>query len=313
MTGSARTRSKRTWIGSGEMYAIIAVVAQSLVILLQRAAAISVDPIVGSFFNMIPVALVGAVGLGIAHRRNGQAFGRPRALAILAAAGGGLSANVIALPIFLRALSLGGAVIATPAVASSVIWAGLLAWMLLKQPLSRLALYGFVVFLVGLTMLGLGQSSDIPLSERWVYAIPYGVLVAMLYGLTMTLTGYSLRLGLSQSGSVGINGMVSLLGLWLLSLWQSRSIAGIGTDMIMLLLAGLLQAMALVATTAAFARTSVVSVGIILVTNVVWTSLLSWLLLDDALNGVMFVALLVVLAGLILAQYGQSIERKAHG
>lgn len=299
--------------GKGELFAGAGMVFQTLAILSQRVAALAIEPVLGAVINTLPLMLAGLAGLMISRQQFGSLLGQPTRKAILASIVGALSSGVLALPLFLAALSLGGAVIVAPVAASGVIWAGLLSWKVLGQSLQRQTFLGLVVFACGLVILTKGQASGETLGEQWFWAIPLGLLVALLYGLTMTMTGYSLSKGLSQGASVGISGIVGFLGLgaWLLIQGQPLQLGVRETGM--LLLAGVFQALALVMVTAAFARTTVVSVGLIIVTNIVWTSLLSWALLGDTLNSVMAIGLVVILGGLILAQMGRTVKAPESG
>jgi drug/metabolite transporter (DMT)-like permease len=292
--------------GIGEALAVIAVICISLGVVYQRAAAIHVNAIVGSFINIIPVFLTGLIYLWISSRNSRSTFGKPTRLAIVAGVGGALSANMIGLPIFLKALSIGGAVIVTPIVASSVIWASILARIMIGQRLSKYVYIGFGVFVAGMILLMAGQLHGIPLSAKWYFAVPLALAVAILYGVTMSLTGYSLANGLSESGSVAINGISSLAGLGILVIIQHQPISIFQSDSYKLILAGILQAAGLIASTAAFAKTTVVSVSTILVTNIIWTSLLTWAILGDTLNPMMAIALGIALCGLIIVQYSRS-------
>ncbi len=297
---------KSRGLGIGEALAVVAVICISLGAVYQRAAAIHADAIVGSFINILPVFVGGLIYLWLSPRASGSPFGKPTRWAVVAGVGGALAANVIGLPIFLKALSFGGAVIVIPIVASSVIWASLLARIMLGQRMSKYVFLGLGVFVVGLVLLMAGQASGTPLSARWYLAVPLALGVAILYGITMSLTAYSLENGLSQSGSVAISGVVSLAGLGILVLIGRQPIPIFHAEALKLILAGVLQIAGLIASTAAFARTSVVSVGTILVTNIIWTSLLTWAFLGDSLNPLMAVALGVALCGLIIVQYARS-------
>lgn len=304
-TVPGRESASRIIVGAGEVLAFVGVVLQSLAILFQRAAAVVIDPVVGALINVVPLAILGLSGLLFDRLSKGCAFGRPSRRAILAVLVAALSANLIAPPIFLRALSLGGAVIVGSIVASSGIWAGLTSWLFLGQSPSRMTLGGLWTFLVGLTILTIGQTQDVPLSDQWMLSIPFALLVALLYGLTMTLTGSAISEGLSQSGYVGISGLVGVVGLSARVVLLGRVLSVGNREIGILLVAGTFQALGLLAATAAFARTTVVSVATIMATNVIWTSVLSSAFLGDRLNGVMAAGLFVILGGLILAQWGR--------
>jgi len=297
---------KSRLFGIGETLAVVAVLCQALAVVSQRAAAINVNPIVGSFVNIGPVFFGGLIYLWLSRRTTGSSFGKPTRLALVASVVGALSSNVIALPILLKALSLGGAVIVSPIVASTVIWAAVLARVMMGQRLTKYAYFGFGIFGIGLILLIVGQMSGAPLSAQWYLAVPLALAVAILYGVTMSLTGYSLANGLSQSGSIVISGVTGAFGLGVLVVILRQPIAIPLPDALKLILAGVLQASGLIASTAAFAKTSVLSVATILVTNIIWTSLLAWAFLGDTLNPLMAIALGITLCGLILVQYSRS-------
>jgi drug/metabolite transporter (DMT)-like permease len=299
--------------GKGELLAVVSVVCISFGVVYQRAASISVDPIAGSFINILPVFVGGMIYSYFSKGTAGALFGKPTLLAIAAGIGGSLSANVIGLPVFLKALSYGGAAIVTPIVASSAIWAGLLARILVKQPIAKNTLSGFCVFMLGMVLLMVGQTRGIPLNPQWYWAIPLALIVAILYGITMSLTAYSLANGLSQGGSVAISGGTGLVGLGMMTMIGRQNFTLLYPDSYKLIFAGILQIAGLIASTAAFSRTSVVSVGTILVTNIIWTSLLTWAFLGDSINLLMAVALVLALLGLIIVQYSRSKRNKKDG
>jgi drug/metabolite transporter (DMT)-like permease len=302
-------KEKRARVFSvGEALAVIAVICISLGVVYQRAVAVHANAIVGSFINIIPVFLAGLIYLCLSWRTTRSAFGNPTRWAIAAGVGGALSANMVGLPIFLKALSIGGAVIVSPIVASAVIWASVLARIMIGQRLPKYVYIGFGIFGTGMILLMAGQMSGIPLSAQWYFAVPLALAVAILYGITMSLTSYSLANGLSQSGFVAINGIASLAGLGVLVIIQHQPLNLLQADSFKLILAGILQAAGLIASTAAFAKTTVVSVGTILVTNIIWTSILTWAFLGDSLNPLMAIALGVALCGLIIVQYSRSKE-----
>ncbi len=302
----SNSKPKPAILGAGEILAVIAVICISLSVVFQRAASNSANMITGSFINILPVFLGGFIYLWLSSRKDGTTFGSPTPYAIAAGIGGAVATNVIGLPIFLKALSLGGAVIVTPIVASAVIWAGIFARIMIGQRLSKYILLGLVIFAFGLILLIAGQVSTTALNGHWYFAIPLAFVVAILYGFTMSLTAFSLKNGLSQSGSVAISGITSLTGLGLLIVIERQPIHIFQPATFILIIAGILQIAGLIASTAAFAKTTVVSVGSILVTHIIWTSIIAWAFLGDVLNSLMAFALAIAFFGLIIVQYGHS-------
>jgi len=297
---------KSRLFGTGETLAVVAVICQAAAVVSQRAAAVTVNPIVGSLVNIGPLFFGGLIYLWLSRRTTGSPFGKPTRWALVAGVVGALASNVIALPILLKALSLGGAVIVAPIVASAVIWAAILARIMIGQRLTKYAYFGFGIFGAGLVLLMVGQMSGTPLSAQWYFAVPLALAVAILYGITMSLTGYSLANGLSQSGSIVISGITGACGLGALVIILRQPMVILLPDTLKLILAGILQASGLIASTAAFSKTSVLSVATILVTNIILTSLLAWAFLGDTLNPLMTIALGIALCGLILVQYSRS-------
>ena len=128
---------------------------------MMRAAALSVDGLLGSLLRLVPVALTGWVT--VATRRTGRrreadkrgAVGGTELLWLLV--GGAVSYALGAILSF-RALAIGGLAIAVNASQAGIVWGGiLLGALLLSEPPRRGQVVGCVLIALGLVAIGASQ------------------------------------------------------------------------------------------------------------------------------------------------------------
>lgn len=296
--------SRPTVLGNGELYALAAVCLMTASILFQRAASQTAHPVAGAFLTQLPMGLLGTILVATRHSSD-SVLGRTSRRAILSMIFATAFTFVIAPPLYFRALSISGTAIVTSVQASSVFWAAFLAWVFLRQPLSRLTLRGLLLFVAGLFVLSLSGQSFLKISSQWYLGIPLTFAVAFLNAFSLLLTGYSMTHGLSARGSVFINGVVAVVGLGVLSLLGNAPFPVSSRTMLYLFAGGVFQALNVIAFNAALARTTVVSVGTITTSVLVWTTLLAWIFLNEPLNLPILAALALILTGLIIAQLGR--------
>lgn len=278
----------------------------TVAMLFQRAASTSLHPVLASLLNQIPMIPLGLLGIAVARGRGQRAFGTPNRRAVLAICIASLITYVLNVLLYYRALAISGAVIVSSITASTVIWAGLIAWLIFHKPLTRKTSTGLIVFLIGLIVLAASQSTVIAVSRNWLVGVPLSLFIAVFNGLTTNLIWYSASKKMSHYGAVFLIGIVAVSILSLLALAIRGQFVYDSTSMLYAFVGGSLQAITLFLTTLALAHASVVSVYSILTTNMLWTSLLAWYFLGDPLNGETIAALSIIFVGLLLAQLGQS-------
>lgn len=312
-------------LSRGQLLAGAAAVFYALQNLSMRVAAPAVDPLVVTLFAGFPTLITAlAVTLASPSRRarlarlGGEARGR-WLMAGLAAAG--VVMYLVGNPLFVRALALGGAVVATPTGSTVVIWSALLAAVLLRERMNRLATAGIAVFVAGVLLLSLGQASEVPAGPGWYWAIPLGTAA----GLCWSTGGLGTRLAHSRGvdtfailalygvAGLGAVGLVSSVtgGLGGFFAWLGgRPDAG-GT-LAALVLAGLFNLGAEGTLTVALRLETVARTAVISSSSVTIVALLAWAFLGDALNLTMLAGVLAVFAGAALVQ-SQTVRAGAPG
>lgn len=283
--------------------------------LAMRAVAPTVDPFMVALFAGLPT-LTSALVLTLADRGRRErladlvreAPGR-RLLGGLALAG--VAMYVIGNPIFVRALALGGAVVATPASSTVVIWSALLAALFLGEKLTGRAMLGVVVFVAGVVLLSRGQGLAVPVGPDWFWSIPLGVAAGLCWSSGSIGTRLAHARGiepftiLTAYGVAGLGGiliLVSVTGrLAAFAAWAASD-PGATVTIGFLVLAGFLNLLSQVTLTLAFYYESVARASVISSSSVTIVAVLAWLFLGDALNITMFAGILVVFAGAVLVQ-----------
>lgn len=280
-----------------------------------RAAAPAVDPFIVAFFAGLPTlmtALVLTATSASRRRRLAELTGTPRGRRLMfGLALAGLAMYVVGNPLFIQALALGGAVVATPASSTVVIWSALLAALFLGERLSPRAILGVVAFIAGVALLSHGQGTAAPAGPHWFLAIPLGAAA----GLCWSSGGIGTRLAhargidsfaiLAAYGSAGLGGiaiLAAVTGRWAeFGAWAGAT-PGAPTTIGLMILAGLFNLVSQVTLTLALYHESVAKASVISSASVTIVAVLAWLFLGDSLNPIMFAGILIVFAGAALVQ-----------
>jgi drug/metabolite transporter (DMT)-like permease len=280
-----------------------------------RAAAPSVDPFLVTVFAGLPTLVFSvAVTLLSSSRRARLAglFRRPEGRRLFAGlAAVGLTMYAVGNPLFVKALALGGATVATPAGNTVVIWSALLGAALLGERLNRTAWAGVGVFISGILLLSWGQGADVPVGPGWFWAVPLGAAA----GFTWSLGGVGTRLAhgrgvdsfailsaFSVAGLGAVGAVVAATGkMTAFARWAGSHPDALPTVLAMVS-AGLFNVVAQVSLTAAFYHETVARVSVISSSSVTIVAVLAWALLGDALNPTMFAGILAVFAGAAMVQ-----------
>lgn len=304
----------------GQLLAACAALFYALQNLTMRAAAPWVDPFVVALFAGVPTLLLAlslTLGSASKRRRLARLFllpgGRRLALGLAAA---GLVMCLVGNPLFVHALALGGAVVATPSANTVVIWSALLAALFLGERLTRKAVIGVAVFIGGVLLLAVGQGTEVPAGAYWFWAIPLGVTAGLCWssGSIGTRLAHSRKVDtfaiLSLYGVAGLGGLLAVV-LATGRLQAFAGWAGASPDatriLTLLALGGLFNLGAQLTITLAFLDESVARVSVISSSAVTIVAVLAWAFLGDALNLVMFAGILAVFTGAALVQ-GQTAQ-----
>jgi len=305
---------RRIQLGKGEPWALAAASGYALYqVFLGAAMQGEVHNIVGVTVQAIPV-LVFATAMGwVIHRSGKQTtspFGDWRLIGALVC--NGLLLFVVATPLLFESLRQGGVLIASPVSGTQVLFAALLAALLLREPFTRIMALGMVLSVAGIVVLAAGQSG-VELPSTWWLAVPYALGTALCWALAGVLMTYTMRRGVDPYQAVAIPtvvGVIALNGYALVSgqlgLYGGTSASILAT----LLVAGVFSAAALVSLTLALNLTTVASATTLNSLQVAIGPVLAWLFLGEHLNVLAAVGILTILTGVIIVQRGRVATRQ---
>ncbi len=200
----------------GQLLAAASAIFYALQNLATRLAAPGADPFVITLFVGIPTVMTGLV-LTMASRGRREKFqtlwNDRRGGGRLILAGLGLSGILMYAagnPIFVRALAIGGVVVASPASNTVVIWSALFAAAFLGERLHRAGLIGIGVFLGGVILLAWGQGRGTPVGPGWYWAIPLAVTSGLFWSSGAIGTRYALGRGMDAMAILAAYGVAGL-------------------------------------------------------------------------------------------------------
>lgn len=300
---------RRIHLGKGELWALAAASGYALYqVFLGAAMQGEVHNIVGATVQAIPILLF-ATAMGWVINRSGKQATSPfsdwRLIGALLC--NGLLLFVAATPLLFESLRKGGVLIASPVSGTQVLFAALLAALLLREPFTRTMALGMVLSVAGIVVLAVGQSG-VELPPTWWLAVPYALGTALCWALAGVLMTYTMRCGVDPFQAVAIPtvvGVIALNGYALvagqLGLYGSTSPSILAT----LLAAGVFSAAALISLTLALNLTTVASATTLNSLQVTIGPVLAWLFLGEHLSLVAMVGILTILAGVIIVQRGR--------
>ena len=217
----------------------------------------------------------------------------------------GLLLFVVATPLLFSSLREGGVMITSPLTGTQVLFAALLAALLLRERFTRTMALGMIISVIGIAALTWGRSGGAELSSTWWLAIPYALGTALCWALAGVLLTYSMRQGVDRFQVLAIPTVVGLgtLNAYLLITGDLGLYASTPVDVLVsLLVAGVFSAVALVCLTTALALTTVASATTLNSLQVALAPLLAWLFLDEELSFIIGAGILLILVGVIIVQ-----------
>lgn len=299
----------------GQLLALAAAFFYSFQNLAMRAAGPAVDPFVVVLFAGTPTAILSLfIALGSRERRGrlvslGRDPAGRRLLAGLAMLG--LVVYAVGNPLFVKALAVGGAVVAVPAGNTVTIWSALLAALFLREKVGYVAAVGAGLFAAGVIVLSWGQNAGIPASPGWFWAIPLGTAAGFCWAAGNTGTRYAHSRQVDTFSMLAIFGAAGLGAILITVLIKGtlvdlvravpRSAGGLRT-LTLLTLAGLFNLGAQVTLTLAYLYETVARASVISSSAVAIAAVLAWFLLGETLNLVMLAGILTAFAGAALVQ-----------
>jgi drug/metabolite transporter (DMT)-like permease len=225
--------------------------------------------------------------------------------------GYGLLTFVIANPLLFAALRMGGVLVATPVTGTQTLWASVIAAIFLRERFSPKIAGGIATTIAGIALLALSQSSGTPVSSTWWLAVPYALGTALCWALSGVLITAAMRRGVDRFPALAIATGSGILVLNLILLFTGQIDTYVSTSVQaqgIVLLAGLLNVIALVSITTALSLTSVASATTLNSLQIGLAPLIAWLALGERLDLAMAIGILLISAGVVIVQRANSSE-----
>jgi drug/metabolite transporter (DMT)-like permease len=300
-------------LGSGERWAIVAAISYTIVNITLRAAAVSIDPFVGSALRQVPVALLG-VGVMILTRRrelvpaDPSFIGWPFVGALLA---GGFLSFLVGNVLYFLGLVEGGLGITVAASQGGVVFAGLLLGLFfLREHPRREQWLGALVIGAGLVFVAVAQLGT-P-RETWWLGLAFAILAGACYATTNVLTRLVQRrrpvlfVVLAGTSIGGLLPLLVVIGAQAAvdggAAFRTLEWSTVGV----VLLAGVFNTFALVGLTQAMRDTTVATTNTLSSSQLVFSFVASVLLFSETGSPEMIVGVLLVMGGIIYAQVDRS-------
>lgn len=305
-------------LGTGERWAILAAVSYTIVNITLRAAAVSIDPFVGSALRQIPVAMLG-VGMMLLTKRRELVPGDPAFIGwrfVVALVAGGFLSFLVGNVFYFMGLAEGGLGITVAASQGGVVFAGMLLGRFFLRERPRVEQWiGALVIGTGLVLVAIAQLGA-P-RETWWLGLAFAILAGACYASTNVLTRMVQRvrpvLFVVLAGT-SLGGLVPLLVLI-----TGQAIANDGaafrtldwSTVGVVLVAGVFNTFALIGLTQAMRDTTVATTNTLSSSQLVFSFIASVLLFNETGSPAMILGVLLVMGGIIYAQVDRS--RRARG
>jgi drug/metabolite transporter (DMT)-like permease len=298
----------RIRLGKGELWALAAALGYALYQVFLRVAVRGdgLNNMVGATVQAFPLLLFSVTLSWFVKRRD---KGPTSALSdwklIGALVVNGLLLFVVATPLLFAALRKGGVLITSPLTGTQVLWAAILAAILLRERFTGTMALGMIVSVVGIASLTAGSSGSLELSSTWWLAIPYALGAALCWAVAGVLITYCMRQGVDRFQVLAIPTMIGIAVLngYLLITGDISLYASTPMDVLVsLLAAGVFSAVALVCLTTALNLTTVASATTLNSLQVAIAPLIAWIFLGESMNLVVAVGILLIMVGVIVVQ-----------
>jgi drug/metabolite transporter (DMT)-like permease len=302
--------------GIGERWALVAAVAYTVVNVTLRIAAPTIDPALGSLLRLVPLGLIAWF---VVLRGGAREFrpGRPEFLGwrlIGALLVGGATSLVLGNILYLMALTNGGLGITVSGVQGGSVLGGLwIGLLVLAERPRRAQIAGAAVIVIGLVSIAIAQTRSV--LEFWWVGLIFALGAGTTYAISNVLSGFVQRrrplLFVTLAGS-NIGGLVPLL-LIVGSRWAANpaSVPVDARSAIAVLIAGLANAVALAALTMAVRHTTVAATTMISSSSIVLSFAASVLLFSETGAPAMLLGVLLVTAGIVVAQVRRGARPRA--
>jgi drug/metabolite transporter (DMT)-like permease len=298
----------RVRLGRGELWALAAALGYALyqVFLREAARGDELNNMVGTTVQAVPLLVFSAVMSWFVKRSDKGTTSPFRDWKLLGAlVANGLLLFVVATPLLFAALREGGVLIASPLTGTQVLWAAILAAILLRERFTGTMAMGMIIMVTGITALTAGSHGSLQLSSTWWRAIPFAFGVALCWAVGGVLITYCMRQGVDRFQVLAIPTMIGLAALnsYLLITGDSSLYASTPLPIFLsLLVAGVFSAVALICLTTALDFTTVASATTVNSLQVAIAPLIAWVFLGETLNLALTFGILLIMVGVIIVQ-----------
>ena len=300
-------------LGRGERWAILAAVSYTIVNITLRAAAVSIDPYVGSALRQVPVALLAFSAILLGRRReffprDPSFIGWPFVAALLV---GGFLSFLVGNVLYFLGLAEGGLGITVSAAQGGVVFAGMLLGLaFLHERPRREQWLGALIIGLGLVFVAIAQLGN--LRGTWWLGLVFAILAGSCYASTNVLTRLVQRerpvLFVVLAGT-SLGGLGPLL---VVIFAQAATSGGAAFRTLewstvgVVLLAGAFNTLALVGLTQAMRDSTVATTNTLSSSQLVFSFVASVLLFHETGSPAMILGVLLVMGGIIAAQVDRS-------
>ncbi|HKQ17239.1 MAG TPA: DMT family transporter [Solirubrobacterales bacterium] len=292
--------------GRGERWALVSAFAYAAVGVMLRAAAPTMDPVLGSLLRQLPLMVIAIGALAITGGRELRP-GAPEFLGwrfVVALAASGVLSFVVGNIMYFEALKSGGLGVTVGGVQSGSVLGGLWIGMVaLRERPAREQLIGAALILAGLFQIAVAQTQDLA-GLWWV-----GLLLALGAGTTYAIGNTVSRAVQRQRPLLfatllvaGLGGVLPLAGIVAARAALGETIAGDVPSVISVLVAGLANALALAALALGVRAAPVATVNTISSGSIVLAFLASVLIFGESGSPPMILGITLVTAGIVVAQ-----------
>lgn len=295
-------------LGPGETWALITALAYTATNLLLRAAAVQIDPWLGSLLRQVPVFALawGAVLIG----RRGEVWpwssrflGWQFAIALVV---GGTISFVIGNLFYFNALAAGGLGVTASGAQAGIILTALIAGLVvLAERPTRPMIAGAAVLVGGLALIGVARGAS---ADGWLAGLAFAVGAGASYAISNVLTRLVQRTRPTTFVALAGTSLGGLVPLLLIQVVRGggNPIAGAEAGQVLTVLAaGCFNALALVGIVQSLRHTTVAIASSIQSATVVFSYAAAVLLFSESSAPLMVAGVVTVAAGIVISQFGR--------
>lgn len=292
-------------IGVGESWALTTALSYTATNVLLRAAAVDIDPWLGSMLRQVPVALLAWAMVTITRRpevwpANDRFLGWRFVVALVA---GGTISFVIGNFLYFNALSSGGLGVTVSGSTSGLVLTGLLAGLLvLRERPALLGWIGAVVIGAGLVLVGIARGGA---TDGWLAGLFLAMGAGSGYASANVLTRMVQRsrpTTFVALAGTSLGGLGPLLVIQLIRGGGNPLAGADAAQVAIVLAAGCFNALALVGIVQSAKHVAVAVATSIQSATVVFSFLAAIVIFDEAAPPLMVLGVVAVAAGIVVAQ-----------